>query len=186
MCQMTNMEHESLREGCYAISMRLGKDRFDGTLRLDLSAPGSGADDGHIVASGDLYRRHSNPPHPTGPPAIPIMPRDRYDSYLAVTGIRRSNHSASLWLAVDRYRYEAPQYGGYTGSFPSNPNQKTTIQRPPALVLASGTHDRAIDPDNARDALLRAFGKGAGAVRDELLKLHPKYSVPGVVSLELG
>jgi hypothetical protein len=35
-------------------------------------------------------------------------------------------------------------------------------------------------------ALLAAIGHGAGAVRDELVKLHPTFGLPGGLSLELG
>lgn len=35
-------------------------------------------------------------------------------------------------------------------------------------------------------ALLGAIGRGAGAVRDELIRLHPKFGLPGGFSIELG
>jgi hypothetical protein len=35
-------------------------------------------------------------------------------------------------------------------------------------------------------ALLGAIGRGAGTVRDELIKLHPKFGLPGGFSVELG
>ena len=35
-------------------------------------------------------------------------------------------------------------------------------------------------------ALLAAIGDGVGAVRDELVKLHPKFGLPGGFSVELG
>lgn len=35
-------------------------------------------------------------------------------------------------------------------------------------------------------ALLAAIGHGAGAVRDELVKLHPSFGLPGGFSVELG
>jgi hypothetical protein len=34
--------------------------------------------------------------------------------------------------------------------------------------------------------LLKAIGQAAGAVRDQLLKLHPKFGIPGGPTLELG
>jgi hypothetical protein len=37
-----------------------------------------------------------------------------------------------------------------------------------------------------RNELLRVIGHGAGAVRDELIKLHPKFGLPGGFSIELG
>lgn len=37
-----------------------------------------------------------------------------------------------------------------------------------------------------REALLRAVGRGAGVVRDELLRLHPKFGLPGGFTVELG
>jgi hypothetical protein len=35
-------------------------------------------------------------------------------------------------------------------------------------------------------ALLAAIGRSAGAVRDEIVRLHPKFSLPGGISIELG
>jgi hypothetical protein len=35
-------------------------------------------------------------------------------------------------------------------------------------------------------ALLTAIGRGAGAVQSELIKLHPKFGLPGGFSIELG
>jgi hypothetical protein len=35
-------------------------------------------------------------------------------------------------------------------------------------------------------ALLAAVGRGAGVVRDEIVQLHPKFSLPGGFSVELG
>jgi hypothetical protein len=35
-------------------------------------------------------------------------------------------------------------------------------------------------------ALLDTIGRGAGTVRDELIKLHPKFGLPGGFSVELG
>lgn len=35
-------------------------------------------------------------------------------------------------------------------------------------------------------ALLGTIGRGAGTVRDELIKLHPKFGLPGGFSVELG
>jgi hypothetical protein len=34
--------------------------------------------------------------------------------------------------------------------------------------------------------LLAAIGRGAGTVRDEIIRLHPKFSLPGGLSIELG
>jgi hypothetical protein len=34
--------------------------------------------------------------------------------------------------------------------------------------------------------LLAAIGRGAGGVRDEIIRLHPKFSLPGGFSIELG
>jgi hypothetical protein len=35
-------------------------------------------------------------------------------------------------------------------------------------------------------ALLAAIGRSAGALRDEIIRLHPKFSLPGGFSIELG
>ncbi|MGY3126142.1 hypothetical protein ACVWXQ_010079 [Bradyrhizobium sp. S3.14.4] len=57
------------REGCYQINFRptAGFVTFEGTLRVDRSAPDGGAD--HLIVSGDLYSRRPviGPIPPVGP-----------------------------------------------------------------------------------------------------------------------
>ncbi|MHC2619949.1 hypothetical protein ACVIW2_001981 [Bradyrhizobium huanghuaihaiense] len=66
------------REGCYQINFRPTASlvSFEGTLRVDRSAPDGGAD--HLIVSGDLYSRLPviKPPIPPLPPipTIPIPP----------------------------------------------------------------------------------------------------------------
>ena len=119
---------DALPEGCYALTLDRSGERFEGTLRVDRSAPGAGPDD--LIASGDLYRRRPDPPPPR-PDVIPILPRGRYDSYLAVTGIDHSGHSDRMWLEVDRYRYQRPAEGSFTGAFPAAPSRRATIELTP-------------------------------------------------------
>ena len=57
------------REGCYQITFRptAGFVTFEGTLRVDRSAPDGGAD--HLIVSGDLYSRR-----PVIGPIAPVRP----------------------------------------------------------------------------------------------------------------
>ena len=64
-----------LREGCYTITYRPTNSlvMFEGTLRVDRSAPDGGPD--NIIVSGDLYRRRILlPPFPPVPPVPPLPP----------------------------------------------------------------------------------------------------------------
>jgi hypothetical protein len=105
-----------LRDGCWAISVRLGAASLVGTLRIDRGT-------GHLIASGDLYNDPPPVVHPDAPGAaltadalprpagitstagaiaaapiallpfpfftgIPIYARANYQSYLKVTGVR--------------------------------------------------------------------------------------------------
>lgn len=107
-----------LGQGCYAITYRPTGSLvvFEGTLRVDRSAPDGGPD--NIIVSGDLYRRRivlppipPLPPVPPVPPVvqdasvaaaasspdaeplvltqttIPIFPRARYHSYLKIVKV---------------------------------------------------------------------------------------------------
>ena len=64
------------REGCYQINFRptAGFVSFEGTLRVDRSAPDGGAD--HLIVSGDLYSKRPVigpiPPLPPIPVPVPI------------------------------------------------------------------------------------------------------------------
>ncbi|XUJ33732.1 hypothetical protein ACQ5SK_40170 [Bradyrhizobium japonicum] len=65
------------REGCYQINFRptAGFVTFEGTLRVDRSAPDGGAD--HLIVSGDLYSRRPviGPIPPVGP-VVPVGDAD--------------------------------------------------------------------------------------------------------------
>ena len=54
------------------------------------------------------------------------------------------------------------------------------LMRCDSREIASYIHGRKIK------ALLGAIGRGAGAVRDQLIQLHPKFGLPGGFSVELG
>jgi hypothetical protein len=54
------------------------------------------------------------------------------------------------------------------------------LMRCDSREIASYVHGRKIK------ALLGAIGRGAGAVRDQLIQLHPKFGLPGGFSVELG
>jgi hypothetical protein len=54
------------------------------------------------------------------------------------------------------------------------------LMRCDSREIASYIHGRK------RKAVLGAIGRGAGAVRDELVRLHPKFGLPGGFSVELG
>jgi hypothetical protein len=54
------------------------------------------------------------------------------------------------------------------------------LMRCDSREIASYIHGRKIR------ALLAAIGRGAGAVRDQLIQLHPKFGLPGGLSVELG
>ena len=68
------------REGCYQINFRPNASlvSFEGTLRVDRSAPDGGAD--NLIASGDLYtiRPVIGPITPV-PPVSPVSPSDADD-----------------------------------------------------------------------------------------------------------
>ena len=65
------------REGCYQITFKptAGFVTFEGTLRVDRSAPDGGAD--NLIVSGDLYSRRPV----IGPiePVLPVGPTDAND-----------------------------------------------------------------------------------------------------------
>ncbi len=75
------------REGCYQINFRptAGFVTFEGTLRVDRSAPDGGAD--HLIVSGDLYSRRPviGPIPPVGP-VVPVGDADE-DEAAADSGL---------------------------------------------------------------------------------------------------
>lgn len=144
-----------LREGCYTITFRPTNSFvvFEGTVRVDRSAPDGGPD--NIIVSGDLYRRRMIvlPPVPTSgtdvsvaatasspdadpvdltPNPIPIFPRARYHSYLKVismTGpalVPKPRH-CPVTAVLEQYDYTQPAAGSFKGSFPATPSRTVTL-----------------------------------------------------------
>jgi hypothetical protein len=148
-----------LREGCYAISFRPTGNffRFQGTLRVDRTAPDGGPD--NIIVSGDLYRRRLFPfplPNPLPPitpaapasvaaaasspdagpvdatPTIPIFARSAYSSYLKVTSVSSPPfvlrpRPCTVKLTLEQFDYTHPAAGTFQGSFPVTPSRTVTL-----------------------------------------------------------
>jgi hypothetical protein len=162
-----------LRTGCYALTIVPFHGFFSyfvGTLRVD--------HDGSTAAiSGDLYRYFRIFPGPfRGKEAlaasveslvrpavwpfeaddVPAYPRNRYYSYLKVTGIQSgpviTTGPCQLCIVADEYVYTQPPAGSFNGSFPSSPNRTIT------LALAS------LGPDSYAGQVLQA-GSPVGTVR---------------------
>ena len=133
-----------LRPGCYRITYRpnSGINVFTGTMRVDTAG-------GQTTVSGDLYRflRISlplpslpgpvlGPPPPSGtifslPLGIPIYARDKYFSYLKVTGSTKSPPFTTgpclLTLTAQEYVYTQPPAGSFNGTFPAAPGTRTVV-----------------------------------------------------------
>src|SRR5262249_2722145 len=147
-----------LRTGCYGLTIvPFGSffSYFVGTLRVD-------HDSSTAAISGDLYRYFRIFPGPLSaeaalgpgvvsltPPVIlpfirkdvPAYPRNRYYSYLKVTGIHSgpiiTTGPCQLSIVADEYVYTQPPAGSFNGSFPSSPNRTITL----ALTsLGSGSY----------------------------------------------
>ncbi len=146
-----------LPDGCYRLTVRPDGESttYRGTLRVD-SAEGS------TTASGDLYRFSNRgfegifetstgtlagahvkaaavgkfgrfgelaPLHRLG---IPIYPRNRYHSYLKVTGVRRISFGSPhgrcpLRITAEEYRYTQPPAGSFNGTFSPAPGARTVV-----------------------------------------------------------
>ncbi len=136
----------NLPEGCYRITHtpagQLGI--YQGTLRVDKAG-------GKTVVSGDLYWRppfllppHGpvQPPFPTFPKlfGIPIYARNRYHSYLKVTGIKTSpvfgGGPCQLTLTVEQYNYTQPPAGSFNGTFPAVPSRTVSLVLKPQAAPA--------------------------------------------------
>jgi hypothetical protein len=141
----------NLREGCYRITFqpKNGTSVFHGTMRVEKTAA-------KTIISGDLYR-FLNPqialpatvvavaattirPAPTSifqlPLTIPVYARDKYYSYLKVTGIQLPAPFGSpcqFTLTAQEYVYTQPPPGQFNGTFPPAPGTRTV-----KLVLANG------------------------------------------------
>jgi hypothetical protein len=62
---------------------------------------------------------------------IPIYPRDRYSSYLAVTDLRATaegDHDCLLTVVADQFDYTQPAPGSFTGSFPAVPSRTVELR----------------------------------------------------------
>ena len=159
-----------LRSGCYRITFRptaTPNDVYRGTMRVDTSG-------GTSTISGDLYRffeilslepfTREVLPIATASPAlsailgtipgisplprpfrIPIYPRDRYYSYLKVTGIKRppllTTGPCKLTLTAQEYVYTQPPAGQFNGTFPAAPGTRTVTivleEKPPPAGYTS-------------------------------------------------
>ena len=134
----------NLREGCYRITFRpnAGINIFNGTMRVENAG-------GATTISGDLYRFLNiilplppviasgstlvAPPPSTSvfvaPLNIPIYARNKYYSYLKVTGIHKSPPLTTgpclLTLTAQEYVYTQPPAGSFNGTFPAAPGTRT-------------------------------------------------------------
>src|SRR5262249_14105541 len=150
----------NLRAGWYRISFQPSSGIFQyfGTMRVDDAG-------GKTTISGDLYRflrirfpidpvlttkiKPDLDPKLTVSPGvigsilqplalnIPIYPRNRYYSYLRVTGVQKSpvltTGPCQLTLTAQEYRYTQPPAGSFDGTFPAAPGTRTvTIVLHPA------------------------------------------------------
>lgn len=160
-----------LPDGCYRLTVRPDslKTTYHGTLRVDSA-------EGTTTASGDLYRFSNRgfgeivgsttgtvstaaftavrAPFgkfsellPLRRLGIPIYPRNRYYSYLKVTGIRRisfgSRRNCPLSITAQEYRYTQPAAGSFNGTFSPAPGARTvtlSLQSAPAPFGFSGAY----------------------------------------------
>jgi hypothetical protein len=160
----------NLRAGCYRITFRPTaslNDVYRGTMRVDSTG-------GTTTISGDLYRFFVIPEIELFPEAtpvatasralqaapaalgmqprrwpyqygIPIYARDRYYSYLRVTGIQRppilTTGPCQLTLTAQEYVYTPPPAGSFNGIFPAPPGTRTVTvvleQKPPPAGYTS-------------------------------------------------
>ncbi|MFF4568329.1 hypothetical protein [Streptomyces sp. NPDC001410] len=145
-----------LRQGCYQLTIQAAPAlvSYRGTLRVERNGT-------NTTASGDLYRFLNLPipvpganvngeaaevghspamlaslePLDLSAPEIPVHPRNKYYSYLKVTGIRQSPPfppgPARLTLTVEEYRYTQPTPGSFNGTFPATPSRTFTMDLHP-------------------------------------------------------
>jgi hypothetical protein len=118
-------------------------------------------------------------------------PRDRnFETAIGLFGIRTP---PALVLATGLHAADPDVPSLYSISF-EDPAVLTDRERTAAAVnLAHGILTRCDRREiasyvRARKAkgLLSLLGRGAGTVRDELVRLNPKFGLPGGLSLELG
>ncbi|MFI7413617.1 hypothetical protein ACIBU0_33660 [Streptomyces sp. NPDC049627] len=142
-----------LSQGCYELTILPSPAlvSYRGTLRVERKGTST-------TASGDLYRFLNLPfplpvsgnghagavesghspavlaslePMALGRREIPVHPRNKYYSYLKVTGIRHSPlfppGPRQVTLTVEEYRYTQPSPGSFNGTFPSSPSRTFTM-----------------------------------------------------------
>jgi hypothetical protein len=133
----------NLREGCYRITFqpKQSTSTFHGTMRVEKGGA-------NATISGDLYR-FLNPsislpasiatvtttverPVVAGifslPLTIPVYPRNKYYSYLKVTGIQMPpllGARCEFTLTAQEYVYTQPPPGQFNGTFPPAPGTRT-------------------------------------------------------------
>jgi len=101
--------------------------------------------DAGYAISGDTYRYswidillgHGIPTF--GPTTIPIYARDRYNSYLKVTGVsipRLAIGTCRIRLTVEEYDYTQPAAGAFDGTFPTAPSRTMDIYLTPVTPPA--------------------------------------------------
>ncbi|MGA5356428.1 hypothetical protein [Streptomyces purpurascens] len=148
-----------LKQGCYQLTIRPTPAlvSYSGTLRVERRGSST-------TASGDLYRFLNLPlalqanghagaaeaghspavlasldPTALGRPEIPIHPRNKYYSYLKVTGIRQSPPLPPgphlVTLTVEEYCYTQPSPGSFNGTFPAGPSRTFTMVLHPVPTL---------------------------------------------------
>lgn len=124
-----------LPDGCYRIDYTPtgATGTYRGTLRIDRA-------EGSLIASGDLYFFPAGTDGPETkalntailrPPlafrryGIPIYARDRYHSYLKVTGVSLIGFDCRASITLQQYDYTAPPVGSFNGLFPTTPGSRT-------------------------------------------------------------
>ena len=159
------LPHIDLRQGCYQLTIQPTPAliSYQGTMRVERNGTST-------TASGDLYRFLNLPlplpfpgtntngeaaeaghspavlaslePMAMPRPAIPVYPRQKYYSYLKVTGVRQSPPfppgPRQVTFTVEEYRYTQPTPGSFNGSFPPAPSRTFTmalhpVPTPPVL-----------------------------------------------------
>jgi hypothetical protein len=141
--EVTGLCKINLREGCYRITFqpKTGSSIFHGSMRVEKSG-------NKTVISGDLYR-FLNPSialpasvataavaaeRPASasifalPLTIPVYARDKYFSYLKVTGIQMPpliGAKCVFTLTAQEYVYTQPPPGQFNGTFPPAPGSRT-------------------------------------------------------------
>ncbi|MEV0371794.1 hypothetical protein AB0I10_18510 [Streptomyces sp. NPDC050636] len=159
------LPHVGLSQGCYQLTIQTTPAlvTYRGTMRVErngtsttasgdvyrflnlpfpLPLPGANVNTGAVEASFSPAVLASVEPVAPGRREIPIYPRNKYYSYLKVTGIRQSPPFTAgprrLMLMVEEYRYTQPAPGSFNGTFPSTPSRTFTmvlhpVPTPPAL-----------------------------------------------------